>query len=81
MTIVVKFFALARDLTGVDEKVLTLPESATVAHVIEALVTQYPRFSDWKDHLRVAVNCEYVPLRHTLHQDAEVAIIPPVSGG
>ena len=77
----VKFFALVRDITGREDKVLSLPTNAQVAAVIDALIHEYPAMKEWKNHVRVAVNWEYVPLEHQLHDEDEVAIIPPVSGG
>jgi molybdopterin converting factor subunit 1 len=77
----VKFFAVARDIAGVDERVLTLPPGSTSSAVLASLVEIYPRFREWRDHLRIAVNCEYAPHETILHDRDEIAVIPPVSGG
>lgn len=77
----VKFFAMARDITGTDETVLTLPDGSTPSVVLASLEGTYPRFREWKGHLRTAVNCEYAPGEVILHDQDELAIIPPVSGG
>jgi len=77
----VKLFSVAKDLAGIPETKLSLDHQATASHVLDYLVQTNPRFAEWRNHLRVAVNCEYVELNHTLHDGDEVAIIPPVSGG
>ena len=77
----VKFFAFAHDLTGVDEMVLHSEPNPTTLSILDQLTVKFPQLKAWKDHLRVAVNCEYVSLNHVLQNGDEVAIIPPVSGG
>ncbi len=77
----VKLFAVARDLTGLGEVKLLLDEGATASKVVDHFVETHPNFSPWRDHIRLAVNSEYVDLNHRLHDGDEVAIIPPVSGG
>lgn len=81
ITVDVKLFAMARDLVGLSETVLSLPAGSPVASVIELLIAGHPRLNEWREHLRVAVNREYVPPQHILRDHDEVAIIPPVSGG
>jgi len=79
--VTVKFFAVARDIAGMDEHKYSLPEGTSASDVLGKLSNEYPRFQDWKNHLRIAVNCEYVSLTHVLKNQDEIAIIPPVSGG
>ena len=77
----VKLLALARDLAGTNETVLSLEPNTKISSLIDSLVQQYPRFRDWKNYLRFAVNYEYVDNNYVLHDNDEVAVIPPVSGG
>ena len=81
MRVKVKFFAIARDIVGTSEKVLVLPLESAASTVLDALVTENPRLGEWKNYLRIAVNSQYVSLEQKLHDQDEVAIIPPVSGG
>jgi molybdopterin synthase sulfur carrier subunit len=81
ISIYVKLFAAAKDLAGTGETTLSLRDDAQAANVLDHFLKVDSRFEDWKDHLRVAVNSEYVDLHHPLHDGDEVAIIPPVSGG
>ena len=77
----VKFFAMARDIAGTDETVLTMPDGSTPSSVLASLEETYPRFREWRGYLRTAVNCDYAPDEAILHDQDELAIIPPVSGG
>ncbi|MBI4547661.1 MAG: molybdopterin converting factor subunit 1 [Ignavibacteriae bacterium] len=79
--VTVKFFASVRDIVGKDEYKYSLPEGASASDVLVRLSDEYSLFQDWKNHLRIAVNYEYVPPTHVLKNNDEVAIIPPVSGG
>lgn len=77
----VKFFAVARDIAGTDETVLTMPDGSRSSAVLALLEESYPRLREWKGHLRIAVNYEYAPDEAILNDQDELAIIPPVSGG
>ena len=77
----VKLFAVAKEIAGVDTLSVQLDEGATVVSILDYLVERNPEFARWRDHLRVAVNFEYVPVTSIVHQRDEIAVIPPVSGG
>ena len=79
--VTVKMLALARDLSGTSETTLHLENGAAISQLFDSLARQYPKFNEWKNHLRFAVNYEYVEDTHVLHDNDEVAVIPPVSGG
>ena len=81
ITVNVKLFAMARELTGLRETTLSLEENAAASAVVDHFVELNPRFSPWKNYIRLAVNTEYVNPDYRLHDGDEVAIIPPVSGG
>jgi molybdopterin synthase sulfur carrier subunit len=81
MSVSVKFFAIARDIVGRSEKIMTVPAGSTTSTVLDALMAEHPKMEVWKNHLRIAVNLEYVSPGHKLQDRDEVAIIPPVSGG
>jgi molybdopterin converting factor subunit 1 len=81
MTVRVLFFAsLARKL-GQNHLNLDLPDGATVGDALRALEHQFPPLSALGSQLAIAVDLEYVGNDHTLTPDAELALIPPVSGG
>jgi molybdopterin converting factor subunit 1 len=81
MNVNVKFFAVTRDIVGTHQLVFNLNEGSTTNDLFEHLVKQYPKFSEWKPFIRVAVNQEYVTQEIILTDEDEVALIPPVSGG
>ncbi len=81
MNIHLKLFAVVRDLTGTDEVVLTLPSGSRVSALLQSLFLQYPQLQNLEHHVRIAVNWEYTPSDEVLHDNDEVALIPPVSGG
>ena len=81
MNVRVKLFAAARDIVGKDETDLSLPENSTASAVIRLLVQQHPKLDQWKTYLRLAVNWEYASTDQVLHNNDEIAVIPPVSGG
>jgi molybdopterin converting factor subunit 1 len=77
----VKLFALARQLAGRDTIVVDLPAKAVVADLRRAIAEQHPDLSELLAHTMFAVNAEYAHDDSPLPPDAEVACIPPVSGG
>jgi len=77
----IKLFASARDLAKTDHITLSLPDRSKVADVFICLSEMNSEFRKWEKHLRFAVNWEYVPNDCILHDNDEVAVIPPVSGG
>ncbi|MBP1689662.1 MAG: molybdopterin converting factor, subunit 1 [Deltaproteobacteria bacterium] len=79
MTVRVLFFAYLRERCGVREATIQLPEGATVADLWCALLARYDRLP--AEAPRFAVNRLYVDKAHPLHDDDELALIPPVSGG
>lgn len=81
MKVRVLLFALARELAGRGEVELELPESATVADARDALARAHPALADLAGRSMFAVNQEYRADADEIPPDAEVACIPPVSGG
>lgn len=81
MIIMVRFFARARDLANADSVTFELPERATVAMLRAQLGQTYPQLRDLLQRSALAVNMEFSQEGDTLADGAEVAVIPPVSGG
>jgi molybdopterin converting factor subunit 1 len=77
----VRLFALARERAGGPSVVVDLPEGSTVADLKSALARSFPALAPLIPSLRIAVNAEYVADDGLLPPGAEVAVIPPVSGG
>lgn len=77
----VKFFAVIRDIVGAADLLMSLPEPSSASALVNALGMKYPELGKWRQHLRIAVNNEYVGEDYLLKDADEVALIPPVSGG
>jgi sulfur-carrier protein len=81
MKIVVRFFARTRDLAGVDAVTVDLPDGATVGDLRRHLAAAYPSLARLLERSALAVNDEFAGDALVLRHDAEVALLPPVSGG
>jgi molybdopterin converting factor subunit 1 len=76
-----QLFAVAKERVGRPSVALELPEPATVAQLRRALGEAYPVLRGLLPNLMIAVNSEYADDEHSIPSGAEVAAIPPVSGG
>jgi molybdopterin synthase catalytic subunit len=81
MTIRIKLFAVLRDKAGMSDLRLDLPESATVSSAIEALVARHPALEPIARRIAFAVNLDRAGPDTILHNNDELALLPPVSGG
>lgn len=74
-------FASAGDALGAGEMDLDLPEAARVADLRAWLDARYPSLAPLWPRLAVAVDGAIAKPDHPLAEGAEVALLPPVSGG
>jgi molybdopterin synthase catalytic subunit len=74
-------FASASDALGAGELDVELPEAARVADLRAWLDERYPALSPLWPRLAVAVNGAIAKSDDPLGEGAEVALLPPVSGG
>lgn len=81
MLVTVRLFAMARQRAGRAEISVEVAEPATVASLKQALAAQYPDLAPLLPNVMIAVSAEYAGDDHSIAPGAEVAIIPPVSGG
>jgi molybdopterin synthase catalytic subunit len=80
MALEVLYFAGARDAAGRARE--TLPEAPpTVGDLRRALEAAHPKLGRVLARCRIAVDQEFAPDDAPLRDGAEVAIVPPVSGG
>lgn len=77
----VRLFARARDLAGADEVSVALSDGATVADLRRALGREVPALAALLERSAVAVDNEFANDVQQIRQGAEVALLPPVSGG
>jgi molybdopterin converting factor small subunit len=78
----VRLFALARQRAGQAAVTVAVPDPATVAALKTAMADAYPELAPLVPHLLIAINGDYAgDDRTSIPPGAEVAAIPPVSGG
>ena len=75
----VLLFARARDLIGADR--IDVEPAATVGDLRRHLVQRYPQIAGLLEKSVFAVNDEFADDTVTIPVGAEVALLPPVSGG
>lgn len=81
MFVHVRLFARARDLAGADLLRVELPDGATVAGLRRRLAADHPALASLLERSALAVENEFAEDSLVLSGDAEVALLPPVSGG
>jgi molybdopterin converting factor subunit 1 len=80
-TVTVRLFARARDLAGADAVGVALPPGATAGELRRRLAEEQPALAGLLWRSALAVNGEFADDALTLPHGAEVALLPPVSGG
>lgn len=81
MQLEVLLFAAARDAAGHDSIWIEVGEDASAQEVIAAIGDRLPEISRLLPSCRLAVDCSYVTADSPVPAGAEIALIPPVSGG
>jgi len=81
MQVRVLFFGALRDLAGRSHDALTLPEGARLSDLLAHYEAAVPRLKDFLPAIALSINQEYAPPGAALHDQDEVALLPPVSGG
>lgn len=81
MEIKVLGFASAGDALGAPERVVTVPDGLRVADLERQLVEEYPELGPLWPRLAVAIGGQIVGADDEIPAGAEVALLPPVSGG
>ena len=81
MRIHVLFFGMLRDLIGLSEQDLELPDGARLETVFDHYASQCPRLREMSESIVVARNEEFATRDGLLTDGDEVALMPPVSGG
>lgn len=81
MVVTVRLFARAKDLAGLDRVRLDLPPGATVGDLRRQLAAAVPVLAGLLERSALAVAEEFADDALPVPPDAEVALLPPVSGG
>lgn len=74
-------FATAGDAVGEAELEISLPDGSSIHDLRQELNHRYPELGDLWPRLAVALDGELVSQEAVLYDGAEVALLPPVSGG
>jgi MoaD family protein len=81
MKVRVQFYSQLRDLTGVQELDLDLPDKATVNDLLEKLYREKPALRSRDKSILIGAGVEFVDRKHELKPGDEISIMPPVQGG
>lgn len=81
MEVQVRYFASAREATGMSQERVALDGSASVGDVMAELVRRHPALAAVASSLRFALAEEFVGPETSVPDGATLALIPPVGGG
>lgn len=81
MNVRVQFYAQLRELIGIRELDLEIPQGATVRELLEEIYAQKPALRAHDKSILVGAGLEFVDRNHQLSPEEEIAIMPPVQGG
>ena len=81
MNVQVQFFSRLRDLAGVSEMELEVPEATQVAQLLDILYSRTPALRDWDKSILVAAGVEFVGRDYVIQPGDKISIMPPVQGG
>jgi sulfur-carrier protein len=81
MTVTVKLFAIAAELAKAPTIEIGLEDGSTVADLRQAMAQKCPALARVLPHFLFAVNSQYATETTVIPAAADVACIPPVSGG
>lgn len=81
MRVTVLYFAQARDRAGCASESLELAGGAALKDALAAIRRKHPELETLWPHLAVAVDGALAASASALREGAEIALLPPVSGG
>lgn len=81
MKVTVLYFATLRDRAGSPRDEVELPNGATVADLKQLLIDLHPELEPGMDTVLASIDKEFAFPEDEIHDGAEVALFPPVSGG
>jgi len=81
MLVIVKFFASCREQVGATQISIEIANGSDTGALLDLLVIKYPSLKNGINEVSIAVNKQYIREKIELHENDEVALIPPISGG
>ena len=77
----VRYFAAHKELAGVPEETVTVPDGTTVAGLLQVLVRLHPELEGILRDTMVSVNRGVGSADIVLDEGDDVALFPPIQGG
>src|SRR5215467_13227370 len=77
----VLFFGVLRDVVGLREDSLEVPEGGRLETVFDHYATRFPRLREMSASVVLALNQQFSTPGAPVAEGDEVAFLPPVSGG
>jgi MoaE-MoaD fusion protein len=77
----VLFFGVLRDIAGVREETVEVPDGSRLSSVYDLYATRFPRLKDMSASIVLALNQQFAKPGDAVRDGDEVAFLPPVSGG
>jgi molybdopterin converting factor small subunit len=77
----VQFYSRLRDLVGLSDAEVDVPDGTKVSDLLENLYGKTPNLREWNKSILVASGVEFVGRDHVLHDGEEISVMPPVQGG
>jgi molybdopterin synthase catalytic subunit/molybdopterin converting factor small subunit len=81
MQVRVVYLGMLREIAGSANEVVALAENSRLSDLFAQLQRRVPKLGDFRGSIALAINYEYSAGETLLHDNDEVALIPPVSGG
>lgn len=81
MQVRVLYLGMLKDLAGREREVVQLSEGARLSDLYAELQQRMPKLQGFRNAIALSINYEYSDGSAVLHDNDEVALIPPVSGG
>ena len=81
MQVRVLFFGRLKEIVGLAEDAAELSDGARVKDLFARYGDKFPELASFRPSVAAAVNQEYTEWNAPLHNNDEVAFLPPVSGG
>lgn len=81
MQVRVLYLGMLRDVAGRDREAVELADGSRLSDLYSELERRIPKLQSFRNSLALALNQEYSDDAAELHDNDEVALIPPVSGG
>jgi len=81
MKVRVQFFSRLRDLAGLSETEMEVPDKTIVADLLGRVYSRTPALREWDNSILVAAGVEFVGRDYVLQPNDDISIMPPVQGG